>query len=312
MKKIKSILYIFLFFLFILTIPTFAKTGNLNSVDYNILVRTDSKLEVIEVWDVSIDKSVQLIDKKIPVIGKVTDVVVKEYNKDSSVKVEYEQVQNEDELTGYKFYVKDNDIKIHINENKDDKQYFSIKYVIEDCINVYLDCAEFDLVLQDKSLGLNTDEITGKISFESEVNSLVNYNTWIHSINLSSVTKVDESSQINFYVDGNKKENQLDVKVVFPTNVITVNSEDIINGNRLRFVFEEEISKSEKKIEEDNKEFIKNVIILIIGILSAILVVILVIILIVKKVKTNKKDIDNEDKKEVDMNEQKILDNKEK
>ena len=47
MKKIKSILGLILFFMIVLTVPVFADSGKINSINYNILITEESKLEII-------------------------------------------------------------------------------------------------------------------------------------------------------------------------------------------------------------------------------------------------------------------------
>ena len=305
MNKIRNIAILFLIFFCFFAMPVFASSEKINSIDYNIVVTKDSKLEVTEVWNISLGRSNHKVIKSFMHGKIVSNVFIKEYNKDSSVKIEYEEVFEENS-DPYKFYIKDNVLNINLDSSNNDKVYLSIEYVVEDAVNVYLDCAEFDFELQDKYFEYNSDEITGKISFEENVASLANFYTWIHSSSLSSVTKVDDYSSINFFIDGNSRYNKIDIKSVFPTNMINVDLDKVTNGNRLKFIFEEEILNNEKQAKESEKEFIINVIILVIGILAIIIVIVLIIVLIVKKKKEKNKDnnidknLDKEDKKEKD------------
>ena len=257
MKKIKSILGLILFFMNVLTVPVFADSGKINSINYNILITEDSKLEITEVWDVNLNNNIEHIVKKVPEIKPISNVKVKEYNKDGSVKKEYELV-DVNNLSTNKYSVKDNEIDIFVNKDVNhEKRFFSIEYTIENHINAYLDCAEFDLILQDKKFAFNSEEITGKITFSKPIGSLAGFNAWVHSDNLSSVTKVEELSQINFFVDGNNNNRQLDIKVAFPTEMLSIDSNKIIQGNRLKLIYEEEIAKTEEKTDDNQRKFIK-------------------------------------------------------
>lgn len=299
MKKTKSIIYMILFFIIVFTMPVFANSGDIKSIDYNIFVTEDAKIEVTEVWEVEFNKGVESITKRVPEVKGIADVAIKEYNKDGSIKHEFERI-NINSVSPNKYYIKDNNINIGI-DNNGEKKFISIEYTILNHVNVYLDCAEFDLILQDKNFDLNSTEITGKVSFAKSINSLVGFNTWVHSNSVSSVTKVEELSQINFYVDENKNRKQLDIKVVFPTNMVTVESSKMIKGNRLKFIYEEEIAKNESKTEVGQKKLIMNGIIITIAISSATLAVVFIIILVFK-IKNLKKNGNKENEKKENNN----------
>lgn len=299
MKKTKSIIYMILFFIIVFTMPVFANSGDIKSIDYNIFVTEDAKIEVTEVWEVEFNKGVESITKRVPEVKGIADVAIKEYNKDGSIKHEFERI-NINSVSPNKYYIKDNNINIGI-DNNGEKKFISIEYTILNHVNVYLDCAEFDLILQDKNFDLNSTEITGKVSFAKSINSLAGFNTWVHSNSVSSVTKVEELSQINFYVDENKNRKQLDIKVVFPTNMVTVESSKMIKGNRLKFIYEEEIAKNESKTEVGQKKLIMNGIIITIAISSATLAVVFIIILVFK-IKNLKKNGNKENEKKENNN----------
>ena len=299
MKITKSIIYMILFFIIVFTMPVFANSGDIKSIDYNIFVTEDAKIEVTEVWEVEFNKGVESITKRVPEVKGIADVAIKEYNKDGSIKHEFERI-NINSVSPNKYYIKDNNINIGI-DNNGEKKFISIEYTILNHVNVYLDCAEFDLILQDKNFDLNSTEITGKVSFAKSINLLAGFNTWVHSNSVSSVTKVEELSQINFYVDENKNRKQLDIKVVFPTNMVTVESSKMIKGNRLKFIYEEEIAKNESKTEVGQKKLIMNGIIITIAISSATLAVVFIIILVFK-IKNLKKNGNKENEKKENNN----------
>ena len=280
-----------LFFIIVFTVPVFASDGEIKSIDYNIFITEDAKIEVTEVWEVEFNKDVESIVKKVPEVKSIADITIKEYNKDGSVKHEFERVDI-DSVTPNKYYIKDNNINIGI-DNNGEKKFISIEYTILSHINIYLDCAEFDLILQDKNFGFDSTEITGKVTFAKSLNSLAGFNTWVHSKGVSNVTKVEELSQINFYVDENKSKKQLDIKVVFPINMLTVESNKIIKGNRLKFIYEEEIVKNENKTEEGQKRLIINGIIITVAISSVTLALVFTVILIFK-IKNLKRDEDED------------------
>lgn len=298
MRKTKNIIYMILFFVIVLVwlaIPVFADSGEINSIDYNILVTEDAKIEVTEIWEVSFDKDTESMIRKIPEVKGIEDVSIKEYNKDGTVKQEFERI-NINSVSANKFYIKDNDIIIGIDNNGNgDKKFISIEYTVLNHINVYLDCAEFDMILQDKSFDFDSTEITGKITFAKKIDSLAGFNTWVHSNGVSSVTKVEELSQINFYVDENKSNKQLDIKVAFPTNMLTIDANKVIKGNRLKLIYEEEIEKNSDKTEIGQKKLIVNGMIISVAVISGTLAVVFTLMLIFK-IKNLKKDNNKENK----------------
>lgn len=309
MKRTKSIIYMILFFIIVFTVPVFASDGEIKSIDYNIFITEDAKIEVTEVWEVEFNKDVESIVKKVPEVKSIADITIKEYNKDGSVKHEFERVDI-DSVTPNKYYIKDNNINIGI-DNNGEKKFISIEYTILSHINIYLDCAEFDLILQDKNFGFDSTEITGKVTFAKSLNSLAGFNTWVHSKGVSNVTKVEELSQINFYVDENKSKKQLDIKVVFPINMLTVESNKIIKGNRLKFIYEEEIVKNENKTEEGQKRLIINGIIITVAISSVTLALVFTVILIFK-IKNLKRDEDEDKENEKTENNNTSIENEDK
>lgn len=309
MKRTKSIIYMILFFIIVFTVPVFASDGEIKSIDYNIFITEDAKIEVTEVWEVEFNKDVESIVKKVPEVKSIADITIKEYNKDGSVKHEFERVDI-DSVTPNKYYIKDNNINIGI-DNNGEKKFISIEYTILSHINIYLDCAEFDLILQDKNFGFDSTEITGKVTFAKSLNSLAGFNTWVHSKGVSNVTKVEELSQINFYVDENKSKKQLDIKVVFPINMLTVEYNKIIKGNRLKFIYEEEIVKNENKTEEGQKRLIINGIIITVAISSVTLALVFTVILIFK-IKNLKRDEDKDKENEKTENNNTSIENEDK
>ena len=92
MKKTKSIIYMILFFIIVFTMPVFANSGDIKSIDYNIFVTEDAKIEVTEVWEVEFNKGVESITKRVPEVKGIADVAIKEYNKDGSIKHEFERI----------------------------------------------------------------------------------------------------------------------------------------------------------------------------------------------------------------------------
>ena len=83
--------------------------------------------------------------------------------------------------------------------------------------------------------------------------------------------------------------------------MVTVESSKMIKGNRLKFIYEEEIAKNESKTEVGQKKLIMNGIIITIAISSATLAVVFIIILVFK-IKNLKKNGNKENEKKENNN----------
>ena len=292
MKLKVKIFLLLILFVSVFSVSLYAKSGEINSIDYNIVIKKDGKVAITEVWDVYLNKS---DFSKVFQDGEiVSNIVIKEYNKDGSTKQVYEQVDNEENLKTYKYIYKDNELIIKSGASKE-KRFLHISYELEQCVFVYLDCAELNLVLQNDKFPFESKEITGKVSFENDVKSFSQFNTWIHSDGISNVTKVEETGKINFYVEDNDQKEKLDIKVVFPVNVIDVDEYSIINGNRWEIIYEEELYNKTLKDRETKVEFMVHVVVFILGVALVIATIVLFIIICVKKYREK----DNETEEEI-------------
>lgn len=293
-----NILVLTFFILFLLLGNTsFALTGKVNSADYTVCIKEDGSVDVIEIIDLSLEKDIDNFSKRFDENIEIKNLAVKEYNKDGEVKIEYEKMNNKNELKVNSFSFEENILNIKIDKNV--RKYLSISYSFENKINIYTECAELDLVLQENDFDYFSGEITGKVQFENKGVNLNDIYVWGHAENDVIIKRVNEFNQINFILDEKEENQKFDIKVVFPKEIIKIDNLEIVNDDKtLEEIIEKENDIINIKELKTQSEILNIRLVNIIIIMLFIILVIIISILIIRK-KTKKDSDDNKaDKRE--------------
>lgn len=278
---------------------SFAVTGKINSADYTVHIKEDGIVDVIEIIDLSLEKDIEIFSKRFDNNLEIKNFEIKEYNKEGEVKLEYEKVDNINDLKVNSYCFEDNILKVKVDKNV--RKYLSISYSLEDNINIYSDCVETNLVLQENDFDYSSYEITGKVQFEDESVNLKDIYVWGHSVNDTIIKRDDELNQIKFILDEKEENQKFDIKVVFPKEIVKTDDLELTNSDiTLDDIIEKEndiIQSKELKKQFEILNFkLVNIIILVIVL---IVVITILLVIIKKKMKKDKNNINENETEDV-------------
>ena len=295
MKKSIRIVFLFVVIISIFLISnlncSYAKVlvdGNIDAIDYEVLIKKNSDVVVSEIWELTLDTTVDSVEKEFDDNIVIKDVLVTEYDKDGNKKNDLTKTEGISIDPSSYSVVKqaENRYKVVVRTEKvhEGKIYFLFTYTIENAVNFYNDCAEININLQNDKFNFLTKEISGRIMFESEPTSLDNINVWIHS-NTDSEFTMKSIEKINYYIDGNKNRENVSIRVTCPIELFETENIDAVLENKLQDILEEEKNYVNNKLEMAKRDLIVNIVLLVIGV---ILIIILIVVIIIKKVKKSK------------------------
>lgn len=302
MKRFTKIISLFFIIFILLGINNvFAEElidGTINSIDYEILIKNNSDIEVKELWEVTLDNSIDVINKEFEKNVKVKDVYVSEYDSSGNKKSDFTKIEDTN-LSANTFSViktsNDNDkIMLKLERITDDKIYVLISYTIENQSKYYLDCAEINVNLQNGMFNFKTEEISGRVIFEKELTSLEDINIWIHSNNNFEFT-MKSIEKINFYIEGNNNNEAIDLKIVCGTELFdNVSEENVIQEEKKQSIIDEENRYIAEKEAKNKNTLIVQMTIIIVVIVLIIAIIIVVVIKLFKMCKCCKCDKEQE------------------
>lgn len=289
MKKIKKgLLFIAILFLVIICSENKVMAESdlyLNNLEFYVEVNKDASINVTEYWDINIEetntlyKTFQTDNTKYTGITdvKVTDIT------DGKNKAFTKQSKWEYHVNKGKYYGTQNDngdfeIGWGVGlDNSYDNRNYKIEYKVENAIAKYNDYAELYWQLIGKGFEIDAREVKGTIVLPEDADSKEDIKVWGHIEDLNGTIYATELNKIEFEVNRYSGHQMLEVRVLFPTEMIT-SSERTNNVDILQKVIEEET----KWVEEANRrrEAIKNAVTTSIAVVGLVLDIIFIITII--------------------------------
>ena len=256
MKIKKKILYIIAFLLFFICIgANQSKAGNLklNNLDFQAQINADGSMDVTETWDINI---------------KSTNTLYKTFKTDNSKYSEITNVTVTDITNGIQNnFIQTSEWAYHVTqgyyygtENDDDdfeigwgvgldyssaRKEYEISYTVKDAITKYNDYAELYWQFVGSTFEVDANKITGTILLPSNVDNKDEIKVWGHTKNLNGTIYATDTNKIEFEVDNFKNGTYVEVRTLFPTNLITTTGR-IKNKNTLDDVVKEETKWANK------------------------------------------------------------------
>ena len=230
MRKIKNIIYFVMFmsfFILLFSNNSYAMSQSLNSLNFDINIMDNGDVLITEIWDADLYDTNTLFktftrDSK---FKEISDVSVVEIDKDGNLIKNYYNsgTYNYHEKKGYFHATNDEhedfEIAWGVSANGTEHRYFKISYMIEDCINVYNDCAEFYWKIIGEKWELSIGSITGTVVLPNEVLDLNDFKVWAHGPLNGEIHKLD-SRTCYFKIDNMPTQTFLELRLVFPTNIV--------------------------------------------------------------------------------------------
>lgn len=233
MKILKKIFFVCLLFGLILFLGTQkANAGSssevyLNNLEFEVKVNDDGSMNVTELWTTKV-KNTNTLFKTFEVdnsqYSEITDVKVK----DRTLNVEYSQIDEEMyHVTQNCFYALTNskgkyEIAWGIGvDNNTVIRTYQIDYKVVDAVAKYNDCAELYWQFIGEKFQVNAKNVSGKITLPSKAKSKDDIRVWGHTENLNGEIYATDTDKIEFQVYGYDKGNFVEVRTLFPTNLIS-------------------------------------------------------------------------------------------
>lgn len=306
MKKIKKFVFVALF-LFIIMI--FCENNvkadsylHLNNLEFNVQVNDDASINVTEYWDIEIEETNTLYKTFINDDNKnihITDVKVTDIT-ELEVETFLQQDNWEYHVGKGKYYgTKNQNKNFEIGwgvglDNKSDTRKYKIEYKVNNVITKYNDYAELYWQAIGDSFEISADNVTGTIILPQNAESKNDIKVWGHIETLSGTIYAKDLNKIEFNIDGYNSGNMLEVRILFPTEMIVSanNTQDIE-------ILEKVIEEETKWAEAANKrrESIKNAattIIVVIGIIFDIIFIITIVRAIKNPIRKQKRFVAEE------------------
>ena len=285
--KIKKVFFTILFALiFILILQNKAEaTQKLNNLDFQVQINSDGSMDVTETWDIYVSDTNTLFKTfktDYERYSNIIDVTVKEITGGESKDFTqiYEEMYHVTKDCYYGLKKSDGDFEIAwgvgLDNSSEDKVY-EISYKVTDAIAKYNDYAELYWQFLGDYGSIPADKITGTILLPYNANSENNILCWGHIEDLNGTIYVTGLNEITFEVTNYSGENYLEVRSLFPKEMI-VNSNRTYNYDIFNQVIEEEtIWAEEANARRELKEKFVNSINRVFAIIGGLCLVIIII-----------------------------------
>lgn len=304
MKNLKQLTLIFILVIFL--ILSFSNISNasssnllLNNLDFIAQINEDGSMTVTENWDINIED---------------TNTLYKTFKTDKSKYSSIENVEVKDVTNGAnKSLLKSNYWAYHMSkgqyfggmnsdgkfeiawgvglEDKRETRKYEIKYVVKDAIAKYSDYAELYWQFIGQDFEVSAKNVTGTIYLPSNANSKEEIKVWGHTQDLNGEIYATDTNKIEFTMNGFNTGRYLEVRALFPTQMITSSArgtnKDILDS----VISEETVWANEANQRRKNKETMNLFVTIIVFAICIVIGVILIkkFIKTLKELKTMKK-----------------------
>ena len=282
-KIILSILFLILFILLGCN-KSNASDLYLNNLDFNAKINQDGSMDVIETWDISVEdtntlfKTFKTDSKKYTSISnvQVTEVT-------GSTEKSFNQIESlMYHVTKDCYYGLKNDdgnFEIAWGVGLDDEsanKIYKISYKVNDAIAKYNDYAELYWQFVGKDFEIDCKKVTGTIYLPQNASSKEDIKVWGHTEGLNGEIYATDLNKIEFEVNKFYSGRYIEIRSLFPTEIIT-NSNRIYSKNILDEVVSEETTwANEANLRREKAQKLKNLVsfifIVICGILDVLII----------------------------------------
>ena len=292
----KIILFISIILLILTTLSIKVKADDssslyLDKLKFDVTINEDGSMDVVETWNIDIS-NVNTLYKTFKADNNKYTSIKNVRVKDVTANREFTQINEE------MYHVTKNCYYGLINSKGDfeiawgvglDNRYatrtYEISYTVVDAIGKYNDYAELYWQFVGADFEVDADKITGTITLPSNANSEEDIKVWGHTENLNGEIYVTDTNEIKFQVENFDAGRYVEVRVLFPTEMIESTGRTY-NENRYDDVIKEETkwanqANLRRKWEEIKDEVVATFVIFVI--------LALCIIFIEKAVKYGKK-----------------------
>lgn len=304
MKKLKKIITYFVIgivSILLATQPVQASSSDLflNELDFQADIHQDGSMDITEKWNIKINDTNTLYktfksDKT--KYSNITNVKVTETTKENPNLLTQQNQWSYHLPKGNYFggLNKDNEFEIAWGVGLEDSsatRMYEISYQVEDAIAKYKDYAELYWQFVGKEFEINAKRITGTILLPTHANDKENIKVWGHTEDLNGEIYVTDTNKIEFVIDSFRSGRYVEIRTLFPTEMITYSGRGE-NTERWEQVVQEETKwanqANERRKRKENRKLIATIAINLVAVILTIFGI-KSIIKNVKKIKTRKK-----------------------
>ena len=309
-KTIKNLLKILIFlfaFLIIGNVKSMA-SGDLflNQLNFDAKINYDGSMDVVETWNIDIEE---------------TNTLYKTFKTDSTKYSGITNVQVSDITNGtQKSFKEINTLMYHVTKDcyygmkNDDGDFeiawgvgldnssatrkYQISYTVEDAVEKYSDYAQLYWQFVGKDFNISSNQITGTVTLPTDAKDKDEIKVWGHTEDLNGEIYAREQNKIIFEVNNFKAGRYVEVRTLFPTDMIISSARGDENKTILDEVVEEEtIWANEANSRRAMKNFMNWAIVIAIDIALIFLCLLFIKNMIknMKRLKNLKKFIPTED-----------------
>lgn len=280
---------LFTILIMIITCMSFSNIANassgdlyLNKLEFNAKINSDGNMNVTEIWDIDIED---------------TNTLFKTFKTDKTKYSAITNVQVTDMTNGLnKKFTKINQYMYHVTkdcyyglmnsdgdfeiawgvglENKEATKKYKMEYTVEDVITKYNDYAELYWQFVGQDFEISANKVTGTITLPGNVNSKDEIKVWGHTKDLNGTIYATDLNKIEFELDKARSGRYIEIRTLFPSNLIGTTTQRIKNTSILEKAIQEETKwadEANRKRELQAKT--KNAILIIAGIGSIVIAI---------------------------------------
>lgn len=256
----------------------------LNLLQFEAQIQEDGSMLVTEYWDIDIEdtntlyKTFKLDNSRYSTITDVTVTDITNGQNQPFRKIDQEMYH----VTKNCYYglVNKNGMfeiawGVGLDNSSATKEY-KIQYTVEDAIAKYQDKAELYWQFVGEDFEVNAQKVIGTITLPQSATSKDEIRVWGHTEDLNGEIYVVDSNTIEFEVDGRNAGNFIEVRTLFPTEMITSTNRGA-NKERLQEVIQEEtVWAEEANQKRQMRQNIRNGIAIIEGVIAILLCIVLI------------------------------------
>lgn len=271
----------------------------LNQLDFQAQINQDGSMDVTEKWNIKINDTNTLYktfktDKS--KYSNITNVEVTEVTKGNNQPFRKQNQWSYHLPKGNYFGGFNEDKQFEIAwgvglEDSSATREYEISYQVKDAIAKYNDYAELYWQFVGKEFEINAEKITGTVLLPTHADSKEEIKVWGHTEDLNGEIYATDTNKIEFTIHQFRSGRYVEVRTLFPTQMIT-NTSRGENTERLEPVIQEETKWANQANERrKRKENVEKIATIVVNLVAIILTIFSIksIIKNVKKVKTRKK-----------------------
>lgn len=293
----KKIVVVFAFIIAIILFQnttSYAGSQSWNSLDYDVTVKADGSMDVVETWDVSVTETNTLFKTFDMKKGnyKINNVIVTEVK--NEIEIPFKNINKQqyhvDQGHYYGLMIDNSTFEIawHVGlDNSSGDKVFKIYYTVENAVKIYKDCTELYWQFLSEDNSMYGNNITGRIRLPQKVSNINKLRVWAHGSYSGNISKYSRDL-VAFSLDTLRSKEMLEVRVVTEENVYN------LCNNKYNKSYLDKILKEEKRWADNansEREKAQNALyVLYIAIAVIALVNVFVLIMYISKSKKYKKE----------------------